>query len=402
MFEAYLDGAEYLFRINDDTAFITSGWTPAFIDALSRFDPHDVGVVGPRHVGGNENILTYDFVRASHVDIFGFYYPRELPGWWADDWMTSVYQPGRSRKIESMVVHHTMALGQRYNVDASKEILLHALLPAHRSDLADYIRARAEQPSLPPPEKRNVIAVALWGSEPRYTYGALANANRARTYFPGWELRVYVPDAATVRALPSVAVPGKILTKLESLGARVERMSSDALPLSLWPLRVAEDPAVDHFIIRDADARLSARDFRIVSDWLNVSAAWPFHCIRDHPSQVLHPLSAGLIGGRAAAARPILRKLLAAGADPSDANGTRFLNDVIWPGQGDRFMCHDSIACRKYPGARPVSVPRVGGEYVGEHHDAYGRALQVKAGQGAPPTEGGGEAAPAADPMCAL
>lgn len=74
--------------------------------------PHNVGVVGPRHVGGNEVILTYDFTHATHVDVFGFYYPRELPGWYADNWITRVYEPGRSRKINSVVVRHTMALGQ--------------------------------------------------------------------------------------------------------------------------------------------------------------------------------------------------------------------------------------------------------------------------------------------------
>ena len=51
-----------------------------------------VGVVGPHHQGGNTGILTYDFVHRTHVDIFGFYYPRVFSDWFGDDWITKVRQ----------------------------------------------------------------------------------------------------------------------------------------------------------------------------------------------------------------------------------------------------------------------------------------------------------------------
>ena len=43
---------------------------------MERYDPQRVGVVGPKHSGGNVGILTYDFVNQTHADIFGFYNPR--------------------------------------------------------------------------------------------------------------------------------------------------------------------------------------------------------------------------------------------------------------------------------------------------------------------------------------
>ncbi len=63
-------------RINDDTEMETSGWTEAFIRTLASYDPPNVGVVGPNHSGGNTGLLTYDFTHKTHMEIFGFYYPR--------------------------------------------------------------------------------------------------------------------------------------------------------------------------------------------------------------------------------------------------------------------------------------------------------------------------------------
>jgi hypothetical protein len=63
-------------RVNDDTDMQAGGWTEAFIEVLGKYNPPNVGVVGPKHSGGNEAILTYDFTHKTHIEIFGFHYPR--------------------------------------------------------------------------------------------------------------------------------------------------------------------------------------------------------------------------------------------------------------------------------------------------------------------------------------
>ena len=83
MMEAYIDGMDYGYRINDDTRFETLGWTEKFIHTLESLDPPNVGVVGPNHSGGNTNILTYDFTSSHHIDIFGFHYPKIFVDWFA-------------------------------------------------------------------------------------------------------------------------------------------------------------------------------------------------------------------------------------------------------------------------------------------------------------------------------
>ena len=69
MLEAYLDGAQYYFRLNDDTRLETSRWTEVMIGALKAMQPPNVGVVGPSHTGGNEYILTYEFVHRTHHEV---------------------------------------------------------------------------------------------------------------------------------------------------------------------------------------------------------------------------------------------------------------------------------------------------------------------------------------------
>jgi len=115
MLEAYLDNVDYYYRINDDTEMETGGWVDAFLAVLNQYEPPLVGVVGPTHNGKDASILTYDFVHRTHVDIFGFYYPRLFADWCGDSWITHIYRPDRSTKLSDITVHHTRELGRRYN-----------------------------------------------------------------------------------------------------------------------------------------------------------------------------------------------------------------------------------------------------------------------------------------------
>ena len=124
MMDAYLDDADYFYRINDDTLMVTSDWAASFVAALERYDPPRVGVVGPDHVGGNRRILAYDFVHRRHVDAFGFYYPRVFTDWFGDGWITRVYGPDRCAKLHRVRVRHTLSLGRRYRVNHAARRLL--------------------------------------------------------------------------------------------------------------------------------------------------------------------------------------------------------------------------------------------------------------------------------------
>ena len=71
---AYADGADFLFRLNDDT-ILGERWASALVAALANNDPPLVGVAGPACTGNraNTDILTHDFVHRTHLDIFPTY-----------------------------------------------------------------------------------------------------------------------------------------------------------------------------------------------------------------------------------------------------------------------------------------------------------------------------------------
>lgn len=115
--QAYKDGAEYINRVNDDTEYVTSGWMTLGIRALAEYNPPNVGVVGPRSLGDSQKTMTHDMTHRTHVDIFGFYYPPVFSAWWVDDWITDVYKPSRSRKLQIWnVKHQSYKYGTRYAV----------------------------------------------------------------------------------------------------------------------------------------------------------------------------------------------------------------------------------------------------------------------------------------------
>ena len=116
MMSAYLDNNDYLYRVNDDARMTTKQWTEIFIKTLSSYDPPNIGVVGPNHTGGNLDILTFEFVHQSHIDIFGFHYPRDFWDWFADKWITYVYQPRWMTKLNTVLMEHHIGLsGSRYH-----------------------------------------------------------------------------------------------------------------------------------------------------------------------------------------------------------------------------------------------------------------------------------------------
>lgn len=73
---AYADGADFFFRMNDDTLLpLEDKWVSRLVAALSSNEPPLLGAVGPRCGANraNSDILTHDFVHRTHLEIFPTY-----------------------------------------------------------------------------------------------------------------------------------------------------------------------------------------------------------------------------------------------------------------------------------------------------------------------------------------
>ena len=230
---------------------------------------------------------------------------------------------------------------------------------AHEAALEAYDTSmRAHVAALPPKpagEKR-VISFGLYGDAPRYTDGMLQNVQLAPTWFPGWDVRVYVDST----------VPPVVLAQLRELSAEIVPCDLQGDIAGMFcRFFVADDATVDRYIIRDSDSRLSGRDRLAVEEWIESGKG--VHALRDHPGHGSHHLNGGMWGGVKGAIKDLRGQALAFGKFKLKWADMDFLDKVIWPQVKDNTLAHDSYTCEKFPGSRPFPTRRnIDFEFVGQ------------------------------------
>jgi len=183
---------------------------------------------------------------------------------------------------------------------------------------------------------RNVIAYSLYGANPRYGETAVMNARIAAELFPDWTCRIYLDDT----------VPDHVCARLRGAGAQVvtvDDATRRAIPGTMWRFLVLDDPSVDRFMVRDADALLSERETSAIAAWVD-SGRW-FHHMRDyftHTELLLAGMWAGCRG-----VFPPVAPLMAdyARHHPSERRFTdqHFLREMLWPTIRDSVLNHDEL-----------------------------------------------------------
>lgn len=233
-----------------------------------------------------------------------------------------------------------------------------------------------------------VIAMSVYGSSPKFTMGAIRNAQILPVYFPGWTLRVYIANPNLNIIEKKWMVPERIIVRLKMLNVQIVYVDTTRIKLQpkWWSLLVADDPNVKYFLVRSADGRLSDRDAVAVSDFVQASTEKPdaaFHCVRDHPKHASHAVTDGLWGGQSdkllEKLKPGIHALIqgyllnrTATEEVNKIRSTDFLSDIIWPLVQDVAYCHDSVSCKKWPSS--YSFPESHGillEYVGQKFNEH-------------------------------
>ena len=218
-----------------------------------------------------------------------------------------------------------------------------------------------------PTKERRVIAMALYGSDPKYVEGCIANAKLVEAYFPTWRLRVYADSSS---------VPSEKLRELEALKAEIHLDDWSAEGASHGMFRrffVADDVSVDRFIIRDSDSRLNARDAFAVADW--VESDYAVHTVRDHPNHQ-RLLNGGMWGATRHSKIAGRVEALARQYFDHDAYGADldFLAADVAPLVEREVLAHDSYSCELFAGSRPFPTKRPADfQHVGQVFDARGR-----------------------------
>lgn len=226
--------------------------------------------------------------------------------------------------------------------------LLQQLLPSSFSELEE------EHPPSASRRRQRVIAFSLWGANPKYTTGAIKNADLAPTLYPGWICRFYVDQT----------VPSEVVNQLKAR-SHVEVIQLDGdrgWKMSFARFLPAADPDVEVLICRDADSRLNQREKAAVEAWLQ--SPQKYHIMRDHPRHNV-PILAGMWGvkGNVLDMAILVEQHLVDQADLGLRYGIdqHFLATQIYPKTQSSCMVHDEIFLQN-----PYPTPRQGLEYVGQ------------------------------------
>lgn len=197
--------------------------------------------------------------------------------------------------------------------------------------------------------EQNIIAFSLYGEQPRYCETLIKNVEVARELYPAWTCRVWLDNS----------VPQHVWQRLAQAGAQLIDMSHEKTIFpTLWRFLVMDDPAVQRFIVRDADSLLSEREAAAVEEWL-ASPYW-FHHMRDYFSHT-ELLLAGMWGGCRgvfSGVREWMQNFHARYKSSERFADQSFLKTVLWPTVRESVLNHDTLfgfhGARAWPAHAPV------------------------------------------------
>ena len=203
---------------------------------------------------------------------------------------------------------------------------------------------------------KKIISYSLWGNDPKYTIGALRNAETAEEFYPGWECWFYCAQDVSF----------DIVLKLQNLSN--SRVISCSDPGS-WKfttkrfLAIAEDN-VERVLFRDCDNRFSNREKYAVDEW--IASGKTLHVMKDHPWHGGFPILAGqwgLSNGFTHNMSDLLSKYINTVQYHYDQI---FLAKYIWPNYINDCVLHDEIFndC-------PFPQEREDFHYIGEPYNEF-------------------------------
>lgn len=174
-----------------------------------------------------------------------------------------------------------------------------------------------------------VIAFSLWGKNPKYTIGAIRNAELSKDIYPGWICRFYTGDD----------VSEDIENQLLDNGAEVCRMDGSDWNGMFWRFFAADSSHI--MISRDTDSRLGLREKAAVDEWL--ASDKDFHIMRDHPYHQTEILGGmwGVRGGLLSGIKDMIANYNTREYNNKYQVDQNFLREIIYPLIKDKSMVHD-------------------------------------------------------------
>jgi hypothetical protein len=204
---------------------------------------------------------------------------------------------------------------------------------------------------------KKVISFSLWGDNPKYTIGAIKNAELIDTIYPGWIGRFYCGKSVPIDIIEIL----KTYTNVEV----IEMEENGDWSGMFWRFYACEDS--DVMISRDTDSRLNLREKNAVDEWLNSDK--DFHIMRDHPYH-----NALILGGMWGVRNGILKNIVDLIKNYNKGDfwqvDQNFLREKIYPIVVNTSFVHDSYH-NINSWSKNFSIERIDQEFVGDVFDEH-------------------------------
>jgi hypothetical protein len=196
-----------------------------------------------------------------------------------------------------------------------------------------------------------IISFSIWGDNPKYTVGAIRNAQLAQIHFVGWECHFYYDSS----------VPGIIISALNQFTNSKTIKVDDGTFGAFWRFRAMEKDTI--VLSRDTDSRLSERERIIVSDWLNTDTK--LCIIRDHLHHYEFPILAGMWGIKDGLDIPDHRNMAQYNNTHKYLVDQYYLRDIIWP----KYQLNSFVYGIKETVWMRNSYLNIGKDFIGQTYD---------------------------------
>ena len=165
-----------------------------------------------------------------------------------------------------------------------------------------------------------IIAISLWGDNPRYSVGAIRNAELGRKIFPEWNIFIYYNSS----------VQSKYIEELKAF-ENVRLINCDDLrevSPYFWRFFSLFENEDNFVLIRDADSRLSLREKWCVDKWL--TSGENYNIIRDHVRHYDFPMLAGMWGHKGKLPEELFVKMLEYAKKTYYTIDQEYLKNCVW------------------------------------------------------------------------
>ena len=175
-----------------------------------------------------------------------------------------------------------------------------------------------------------IVSFSLWGDDPKYTIGAIKNAELVQELYSGWIGRFYCGRS----------VPQDILEKLHEVSNTEVILMDEEGDWTGMFWRFLSADSDDVVLSRDTDSRVSEREVYAVNEWLESDK--DFHIMRDHPYH-----GTQILGGMWGCRNGILKGITESINEYSKGNfiqvDQNFLREHVWPKISNNALSHDEF-----------------------------------------------------------